>query len=433
MAIIPQTTLFSWENDIENLGDLIRLQRVLQYLPDEALMQKLEQERGKGRDRYPVRAMWNALIAMIVFGHTSYASLLRELSRNVQLRFLCGFDQGPVPGSDNMSQFVAKLQAHETEILELFCRLSQALYDLLPDFGEALALDSKWVWSKANRQSSKKHPDGRSETDAAWGRKDYSGVREDGTTWSKTVSCFGFKTHIWVDAKYELPVYFFNTDAAASDVATGEKMLKRLKQERPEILNRCRYWMADKGYDDTDFLLALKDAGIKAIIDKRTMWRTQTEKEVPGYEGMYYSEAGEVFCYGKETGERHSMQPAGYEKERDSLRKRCPVGRYGASCREADTCPYCKNIRIPLETDPRIFTQVDRTSYKWKRLYAKRTAVERVNSRLDVSFGFETRRIRGMKTMNLLTALAFAIMDSLAVVSIQENKKERMRSLVRAA
>jgi hypothetical protein len=35
---------------IDELGDLQRLLLVLNYLPDEELMEKLEQERGKGRD-----------------------------------------------------------------------------------------------------------------------------------------------------------------------------------------------------------------------------------------------------------------------------------------------------------------------------------------------------------------------------------------------
>jgi hypothetical protein len=67
------------------------------------------------------------------------------------------------------------------------------------------------------------------------------------------------------------------------------------------------------------------------------------------------------------------------------------------------------------------------------RLYKARTAVERVNSRLDVSFGFETRRVRGMKKMDLLTALAFTVMDTLAIGSIREGRPKLMRSLVRAA
>ena len=84
MAIIPQTTLFSWENEIENLGDNERLVRILEHLPDEELMQKLENGRGRGRDDYPIRAMWNMIIAMIVFGHGRFADIIREMKRNVQ-------------------------------------------------------------------------------------------------------------------------------------------------------------------------------------------------------------------------------------------------------------------------------------------------------------------------------------------------------------
>ena len=62
MAIIPQKQLFSWK-EIENLGDLQRLQLVLNYLPDELLMRLLESHRGKGRNDYPIRAVWNSILA----------------------------------------------------------------------------------------------------------------------------------------------------------------------------------------------------------------------------------------------------------------------------------------------------------------------------------------------------------------------------------
>jgi hypothetical protein len=316
----------------------------------------------------------------------------------------------------------------------IFIRQSECLYELLSDFGDSLAIDSKWVWSLANRRSDRKAPDGRSETDADWGRKDYSGVREDGSVWGKIVKCFGFKMHVLVDTTYELPVAFINSGANESDIVFGKALLEKIEEERPHILEKCEFLMADRGYDDTDLILWLKDRGIKAVIDKRDMWKTEKEKPLPNYEDMfYYNERGEVFCYAKQSGKRHLLRPAGYDESRDSIRKKCPVSMYGASCKEKDTCTYCKNVRVPLKTDPRIFTQIDRQSYKWKRLYAKRTAVERVNSRLDVSFGFETRRVRGMKKMDLLAALAFAIMDTLAVGSIIDKKPERMRSLVWAA
>jgi hypothetical protein len=435
MAMIPQITLFSWENDIEILGDLERLKTVLENLPDEEFVRKLEKERGRGRNEYPIRAMWNAVIAMIVLGHPRFADLIRELRRNAQLRWLCGFETlEDVPGPDNMSRFVTKLGDHNTDILNIFIMQSERLYELLPDFGKSLAIDSKWVWSSANRRSERKDPDGRSEADAEWGRKDYSGKRDDGSEWSKTVKCFGFKMHVLVDTKYGLPVAFIDSGANGNDTVWGKKLLEDIEKQRPHILEVCEYLMADRGYDDTELILWLKERGIKAIIDKRDMWKTETEKPLPGHEGIfYYNEHGEVFCYAEESGERHMLRPAGYDKERDALRKKCPVSHYGATCREADTCTYCKNVRIPLATDPRIFTQVDRQSYMWKRLYAARTSVERVNSRLDVSFGFEIRRVRGMKKMDLFTALVFTVMDTLAVASVLAKKPERMRSLVWAA
>lgn len=43
MAIIPQKNLFSWEK-IEKLPDLIQLEILFKYLPDEKLMKKLERK-----------------------------------------------------------------------------------------------------------------------------------------------------------------------------------------------------------------------------------------------------------------------------------------------------------------------------------------------------------------------------------------------------
>ena len=73
MAIIPQLKLFEW-TEIQTLGDLERLRLVLDYMPDDALMKTLERNRGKGRDDYPIRAMWNSVLAGIVFSMTESKS-----------------------------------------------------------------------------------------------------------------------------------------------------------------------------------------------------------------------------------------------------------------------------------------------------------------------------------------------------------------------
>ena len=61
---------FSWQ-DVESLPDLERLRLVLDVRPDEEFLAALEAARGRGRNDDPVRAMWRALIAGIVFQHPS--------------------------------------------------------------------------------------------------------------------------------------------------------------------------------------------------------------------------------------------------------------------------------------------------------------------------------------------------------------------------
>ena len=94
MAVI-QAPLFSWDA-VEARSDLDRFFLVRDHLPDEPIVQSLKAQRGQGRDDFPVRAMWNAVVAGVVFQHPSIESLIRELSRNPSLLQACGFNPLPV-------------------------------------------------------------------------------------------------------------------------------------------------------------------------------------------------------------------------------------------------------------------------------------------------------------------------------------------------
>ncbi|WP_245001190.1 hypothetical protein [Caldalkalibacillus thermarum] len=87
-------------------------------------------------------------------------------------------------------------------------------------------------------------------------------------------------------------------------------------------------------------------------------------------------------------------------------------------------------IRIPLAEDRRIFTPIDRSSYAWEKAYRRRTAAERVNSRLDCTFGLEKHTIRGEQKMRVRCGLALCVMLAMAVGRIKANQAEKMRSLV---
>jgi len=180
MAIIPQMSLFDYR-EIEKLGDLERLRLVIEYLPDEDFMRYLEKERGKGRDKYPIRAMWNSLLAGIVYEHDTIASLRRELSRNGQLRSMCGFKNSKTPPPWVYSRFLDKLmeKEHQEYIEGIFNNLIEELKELLPDFGEKLAVDGKAIESYANPhdhdedEKEELKNDRRRDVDAKFGRKDY--------------------------------------------------------------------------------------------------------------------------------------------------------------------------------------------------------------------------------------------------------------------
>jgi len=151
MAIIAQKKLFGW-NEIEELGDLDRLRLVLQWLPDEPLMRALEEKRGRGRNEYPVRAIWNTVIAGVVFGHPSVQSLRRELRRNAQLRDVCELELGKglaaVPPPYD-TRVLKTLMKYQQPIQSMFENLVDEVEEELPDIGRVMAVDGKGIDSHA--------------------------------------------------------------------------------------------------------------------------------------------------------------------------------------------------------------------------------------------------------------------------------------------
>lgn len=438
MAKLLVAYLFKWQ-DVEAKSDLERLRLVVNHLPDEALMSKLEGHRKWGRDDYPIRPVWNSILAGIVYQHESVESLRRELLRNGELREGCGFD--PRKGSDAVppswvyTRFLKLLFKFKGEVDGMFDHLVDELKGLLPDLGISVAVDSKGVDS-AGRPTKKKQGDGRRDTDADWGKKTYRGEREDGTLWEKVVKWFGYKIHLLVDTKYEMPISYQVTKASASDAKHLLPLVEEVKEKHLEIYRDIDRAAADKGYDSEENCRRLYDEhGIKPVIDIRRMWRDKETKLLdPGRsDNIVYDEVGTIYCICPVTGEQRPMAYGGFEKDRMALKYICPIKAYGLTCSGRDQCEHAmKSERVSMEIDRRIFTPVARSSYAWERDYKKRTAVERVNSRLDVSFGFEKHFIRGQKKMEMRVGLALCVMLAMAVGRIKEKRQELMRSLVKS-
>lgn len=428
MNIIQEKTIFDY-TEIENLGDLERLNLFFENIEDDELCNILEKERGNGRNDYPVRVMLNLIYAMKIFGHRSVESFRRELSRNSQLRKVCGLKEEDylylgkrktfIPEARVFTGFFKKLIKHKDKFDKIFEKDVQFMYDNLENFGAECALDGKLLDSYAkkenkNKPESENKKDYRRDNEASWTCKTYN--FKDGT--SKKTWHFGYEAHILCDANYGLPIWKRVETASVSEQKVCDDMLEDLEKNNKYILDKMKVFLADAGYDNGDRNKLLKDKyNINPVVDIRHMWKNEKLKEVEN-QMLAYNEDGEVF-YIKDIkkGEYEKLKYLGYDNQRKCLR-------YGFKYEDK------KVFRIPINTDRRIFLPVARDSNKYKRLYKKRTEVERLNGRIDRDYMFNDHFIRGKDKMDMMLTLSFVVMLTMAKGHIKNNQSN-IRSLYR--
>jgi hypothetical protein len=486
MAAI-EPSLFGWQ-DIEARSDLERLSLVRDHLPDARLVQYLEVMRGQGRDDYPVAAMWNAVLAGVVFQHPSIEALIRELGRNPALLQACGFAVLPiqkkplahlvrdpvtgqmtvvyaplqearyaVPDSWNFSRFLANvIELEETlgMVTGMIATLREQLMEVLPEFGRHLGYDGKAIDShstgRVNRTTGET-----SDPDADWGKHETGGVEaRTGKPWKKITRWFGYGVHSIADTQYEIPVAMHLTPASHAEQIQLRVMLEETFAETPELAERCRDFSADRGLDSAETKTLLWDSyGIRPLIDTRELWRE--EKRHPDYDPskpitrplfpdrvdtIVHTEKGRVHCICPHTGEQRDLAFQGFEADRNALKYRCPAAAYGLDCQGRERChraggvtpgEYGRIVRIGLaDHDRRIFVPTPYGSPSWERGYNRRSALERINNRIDNSFGFERHFIRGLAKMQTRVGLALAVMMAMALGHVKEGRLGQMRSLV---
>jgi hypothetical protein len=288
----------------------------------------------------------------------------------------------------------------------------------------------------------KEGADRRRENDADWGVKKYHGQHKDGTSWEKALYWFGFELHLLVDSQHEMPINYKVTKASEDETTKLLPMVEETKELHSKVVTTCEQLTADKGFDSEKNIVGLwKDHHIRPIIDKRSDWKNPDETRIlfpDVVDTVVYDVKGRVKCVCPATGEARPMTFWGFEEDRGTLKYRCPAVANGFECKGRADCPgasgsYSKVVRIPIETAPRMFTPLPRDCKTWDRAYDRRTAVERVNSRIDQVLGFERHTIRGLKKMEARVGIALVVLLSMAVGRIEAGQPEQMRSLVAPA
>jgi len=93
---------------------------------------------------------------------------------------------------------------------------------------------------------------------------------------------------------------------------------------------------------------------------------------------------------------------------------------------------YGRVMRIKLYANyRRIFVPTLHGNPSWQLGDSRRSALERINNRIDRHFGFEQHFIRGIAKMTILVGLAIAGMMAMALGHIRAGRPEQMRSLVK--
>ncbi len=368
----------------------------------------------------------NSFIASFLFEHETVESQLRELCRNKQLRTLCSFEPKCVkqkdgsrkiyvaPSASAYSKFLKNLMSCQEELDEMFTELVMYMYGNLDHFGEVLMADGKAIQSFGTKVSKNKKSGRRGEHDADWCQKQYSVSGPNGESVVKTKKWFGFRLHLIADATYEIPVAFSVTKASNSEQTETKKLLKKIEKTHNEWLEGCRYFLGDKGYDSTKIILQLEGKGITPIIDIRNCWKDGEETHQYRDTNLVYNYKGTVWYVG-EDGKKTELLYKGYDKRTDSLR-------YGFKPQKHDR----RIFRIKCEEDRRIFTPVARSSHKWKRLYKKRTGIERINGRIDRDYQFERHTVRGLSKMTMFLTVTLVIYMGMAKSKIEKGQTEQL-------
>lgn len=418
MKIIPQISVFDY-SEIEILGDLERCKLLIDNVPDEKIVNQLIKMRGKGRNDYPVIPVWNSLLIMPLIECSKVEQLRRELSRNRDLRKICGFNDYDyyfgksklVPPPKAYTNMIKNLKKIEPLLKECFNELREFMYENLKNYGKDVGEDGKIFLSQAKRPNNNGDiDDGRCDMDADFTIKEnYYKDPKTRETKVKKKTYFGYRYHLLADVNYELPIEYTVTKASTSEKEQLKKHIEMLPEER---LEKIETLSADKGYDAKNIICFLKSKGIKPVIDIRNQWKDGEETKQYKDTNLVYTYDGKVSIV-EEKGEIIPLKYLGYDKIKDTLRYQHKNKVYS----------------IDINYNSRIFTPIARDSKKWKRTYNKRTALERINGRMDRDFNLENNKVRGLKKATVMIDLMMIGMMTMAKGHIVNKHPEKIRKL----
>ena len=390
---------------------------LLALLDDTALIERLQEYRQIGRPGWPLRALWYAYLASFYLDLPHTNALIRRLEDDPALRAVCGFDEPyGLPCRRTFNRFVRRLADHNDLVAGCFHSLTDQLRELLPGFGDEVAIDSTAVRTHSNPDKKSRVTGEATDPEATWGVK--HSVRSKNT--EGTEYFYGYKVHMVADARYDLPISFKVTAGNRSD-----------SPELPVLMDQTfatynwfapQVALADRGYDaKSNFEYLYLRHSIDPIIHIRQPGRT---------DGLYdelFNKDLLPLCLGNVP-----MEYVGQDGEGKYI-YRCQSG--GCHLKEGLHAGilHCDTV---FAEDPAAHLRVlggqtRRGSDEWNALYSKRWSIERIFKSMKESRRLEEHCVRGLKYISLHALMSTLTYQASALVKVLAGEQDNMRWMVR--
>ena len=308
----------------------------------------------------------------------SERDLSKKLKFDARLCALCEFDSFlKTPSHATFSNFRKKLG--EEIFFKIFHHLVAQAFSFGIIKGIFTAADATEIWAYANSEH-------HSDPDATWGYK------------NKNYSFYGYKVHLIVDTKSQLPVSIEVTPGNEADSSSLPQLVNQLKKFHPYIETSAT--MLDAGYDGHPSYKLLDDNGIIPIIalNERGGINPLLSGELSiSTDGKIVGPAGCPLVYW------------GFDPNRNRLKFRCPAAVKKFNCLFKKSCSkssYGRTFYIHPTDDLRLVGPIPRGTYTWEKLYDLRTSVERTNSELKNSHYLDNLRVRSLSKVKVHTYLS---------------------------
>ncbi len=346
-----------------------------------------------GAEGYDPISLSKAQLLIYLGEVSSDRKLASALRYNARLCLLCGFNFLKTPSNGTFTNFRDRLG--EDIFYEILHRLIAQATLLKVITGGDTAIDSTHLWAYSSRFGKKPcscrgkchHPRDYSDPDARWGAK------------SKDYFFFGYKVHLIVDAKSQLPLDVKVTPGGEDDSHQAKPLLMGAKERHPEI--KIDSASMDAAYDSYEnYRFPIEDIGTAPIIALNPRGRVVAITEGLLYlsgDGTYTCSAGfKVVYWGK-------------DKRRGRLKFRCPAALGRCQCLFRSTCSlsaYGKTFYLHPERDYRLIGSIPRGTDLWREKYNARTSVERAYSEEKGSHHLANPRVRGLAKVKIHVYLA---------------------------